>query len=277
MRQDTEVDLLGGGVDDARAFGSQIERGTVGFAKDQSDADCLEAGDGSAGEAGITLLHVTLYTGRGLAQRPKPGQAQGREVLVQLGWPLHYPPPRGMQVICAFPGGDLSPGNGVLLQCIAPASKTQFAAGRATLDCGPTISLTIKGEWVTIKAQEDLDGEFGPWIGVGPVAGGTTGVYMQDGSGGGCQAAGGEFFAMASDGSQNEVAKLSLTETLAQLTLAQVGVVSLDVNGLTLHSETTVTFLGITFAFGAAPTLPALAGLTGMAGAPVPNVLFAVA
>jgi hypothetical protein len=186
-RRNNEGDSLGDQKEMAALGGQYLKWGTCGWAKDQQQSDVAELGDGTTGPLGRTLVHVTLFEGRDITTDPMPGKADGRPVKCQIGWPLTVVPLLGMQVVVAFPDGDIdSPGNGIILTAAAPASTTQFAADRAILDVGPTVTLTIKAMALTLTDHvADTPGQFGAWIGIGPIGnGGASTIYATDGAGG---------------------------------------------------------------------------------------------
>lgn len=255
-------------------FGTtEVYWGTIGWAGD-AWADVAELGDGTNGPGGVTLVRVTLFKGRDITERPKKGIAQGRPVRAVLGWPVTVIPELNALVQVTFPGGDLeTPGNGALTFIARPASTEQFAVGRALLDVGPNISLTVKGAWTQMT-------HWGPgaraWVGVGPVAGGAVGVYACDDKAGAVQVTGGVVTALGSDGSAAKT-QLTLGGTEAKLALLNQGYVGVDAAGTWVYNQSgTAFFQAKIMAFGTNPTLPALAGLSGLAGVPCVNVLFSV-
>jgi hypothetical protein len=190
-RVPTEEDILGGKAEHDEFGGHFLEWGSVGWEGDASDGDVLELGDGTNGPLGRPLLRVTLHVGRDITKRPVPGVAQGRQVRCQLGWPMFVPYPLGMQVLCAFAGGDIvTSGNGAVLQGAAPAPVATggaLSSSRIVLDGGPTKTVAMKGLNVSLLDHTgDADGSYSAWLTVGkPPGQDTPGVYASDGNGGG--------------------------------------------------------------------------------------------
>ena len=126
---------------------------------------------GTEDNDGRTLVRVTLYRGATPGDEPAPGEAAGYQVTVRTSGPLYHVPPKGTEVIVAFPGGfGMAPGSGVLLASVGPTPGIQFRGNKAKLDVGPDQDIVIKGRSVTIS---DYDNRY---LAVGP----DTGTMMAD-------------------------------------------------------------------------------------------------
>lgn len=277
MRHATDQDILGGGEEAHRYGGGWIKRGVVGFAEDTSTTRA-EKGDGTSGDTGTTLVHVTLFEGRDLTRRPEKGKAQGRRVKAQVGWPLSVVPPLGFQVIVAFPDGDLeTPGNGVILTAIAPASTQQFDVDRAILDVGKDLRLTLKGQHVQLcdHGRDENPARFPCFITVGPAAPGEAhpGITIQDPTGTGLRIANAVVGAVATDGGSPPGLKATLELSASQFVIALNGAGFVRCDGAT--SNLTVGCSGVAYLVGkqcmlgpsATALTPVVVGPSGMAGA----------
>jgi hypothetical protein len=81
--------------------GGGIAWGTAGWTTDGGKH--FDLGDSTPTESGRTLVRVTLFRGRDPTEPLDKTQAQGQELLCQLGGGLLLAPPRGTPVLVAIP------------------------------------------------------------------------------------------------------------------------------------------------------------------------------
>lgn len=124
----------------------ELELGVVGWPGEDTVCDI-----GSADNDGRTLVRVTLHRGGGPGDEPKPGEAAGYRVSVRVTGPLFYVPPKGSEVLVAFPSGfGMAPGAGVLLCTTGATPAEQFSETQAKLDVGADSGLFLKGKSVKL-------------------------------------------------------------------------------------------------------------------------------
>ena len=144
----------------------ELELGVVGWPGEDKVCDI-----GTEDNDGHTLVRVTLYAGTEAGACPPSGEAAGYRVTVRTTGPLFFVPPKGTEVVVAFPSGfGMAPGNGVLLCTTGPSPGIQFRGNKTKLDMGPEQDVVIKGRSVTISDYENR------FITVGP----DTGTLMSD-------------------------------------------------------------------------------------------------
>ena len=158
-----ESDLIG-----AAPTAMSLELGVVGWDEDDS-ADLGQNADG------VTLVEVTLLRGGDPVVEFETGKVAGHRILARLsGFPFWAIPPRGMQVLVAFPGGfGETPGAGVIIGCPGPNPAVQFSKTRDKLDVGPEKDLVIKARSITLSTYDNR------FLAIGP----DTGTLMGDSDG----------------------------------------------------------------------------------------------
>ena len=154
------------GQDEAIVF----EPGTVGWSDVDDHVDL-----GTPDNDGNTLVRVTLFRGRERGTAPKPGVAEGHQVLAQLASGFFRVPPTGTRVMVGFPSAfATTPGAAVIVSTLERSPDAQFNATKAKIDVGPDQDLVLKARSITITDYQDR------FLHIGP-----DGVMLQDEAGNG--------------------------------------------------------------------------------------------
>lgn len=188
----------------------EIVMGLVGWPNDDDIADM-----GTADNDGATLLKITMHRGAFPGSEPAPGEAAGYRVSVRVPGPVFHLPPKGTEVIVAFPGGvGMVPGAGVLLGALARTPDHQFSRTAVKIDAGPGRDLVLKGRAVTLTMHAPSGSGPEPYISITP----EDGIQALDADGFGflIKDEAVTIFAAAEDGKAKTIVRL----TREQLTLA---------------------------------------------------------
>lgn len=143
-----------------------IEMGRVGWFPD-NDSDIADVSDAELG--GRTLVKVTLVRGAHPDDVPPEGEVRGMQIRARVLGPVYYVPPKGTEVLVAFPGGfEQTPGAAVILGTLGATPSSQFSTERLKFDVGDDADILIRGRRVTLTAPSPTGGATEPFISITP-------------------------------------------------------------------------------------------------------------
>lgn len=228
---------------------------------------------GTAADAGTTLIRVQLIQGRDTSKPLKAEIGQGHKILCQIASGVFYIPNKGTRCYVAIPDGmqDI-PGVPVIIATVEKNPFQQFNQDRVMINFGDEKHIVIRGKSVTIAAPTN---EF-MMIGSSR-AGGSPSILMQDSTGSGLVIQSGAIGMMSSDGAGNSKAVFQMTNAgieMFEATGASLSVKSGNFIGIAI----TAKIQAAAVVLGKVPTLltPVLYGASGPLGVASTSVFVSV-
>jgi hypothetical protein len=229
-----------------------VEAGTVGW---YDDAEYYETATGADGQS-VALVKVQLYRGRP-AWDDVSDRGRGYPVKVRVnGWPIWSVPPKGTEVLVAFPGGDAdTPGNGVIIACPSDNPPNQFGRTQVKFDPGKEHSVVIKGKKVTVTMHAPTGTGTEDFFSINP----ESGLQIIDKSGNGLIIKDGNISVHLVDASKAVDTAIMLTSKAINFVTEKAVRLSLT-KALAAISGNEFTALAGRIALGAGAALPVMTG-----------------